>query len=124
MPHATHCCAIHGCKYGKDDCPVVNRNVMQVYACEDCEDLPAPKTQHDLKVDPEQFLQLMNGTKRHEVRDTTDRSFEVGDQLFLHEFIRETQQYTGEIVCFSVSNITSGGTYGLPEKICVMSLAN
>jgi hypothetical protein len=25
--HDTHCCAIHGCKYGDDDCPVVSGEV-------------------------------------------------------------------------------------------------
>ena len=34
--HRTHCCVIHGCKYGDSDCPVVNKEVMQEYLCEDC----------------------------------------------------------------------------------------
>ena len=37
-PHATHCCITHGCKYGDEDCPVVNGKVAQVYPCEDCPD--------------------------------------------------------------------------------------
>ena len=32
----THCCIIHGCKYGKPDCVVVNRKTRQAYLCEDC----------------------------------------------------------------------------------------
>jgi hypothetical protein len=33
---ASHCCVIRGCKYGYEDCPVVNGEVIQEYVCEDC----------------------------------------------------------------------------------------
>ena len=36
--HTEHCCAIHGCKYGRDDCPVETKKKAQSYACEACED--------------------------------------------------------------------------------------
>jgi hypothetical protein len=36
--HARHCCRLHGCKYGYDDCPVVDDTVQQEYPCEDCHD--------------------------------------------------------------------------------------
>jgi len=39
--HVTHCCLIHGCKYGimtKDPCPVKLGEVKQEYRCEYCED--------------------------------------------------------------------------------------
>lgn len=36
--HASHCCVVHGCKYGEDDCPVVNRSIEQEYLCEGCSD--------------------------------------------------------------------------------------
>ncbi len=32
----SHCCVLHGCKYGNDDCPVYHRIVIQDYPCEDC----------------------------------------------------------------------------------------
>lgn len=35
--HATHCCVIHGCKYGDEDCPVVTKEVKQEYLCEECD---------------------------------------------------------------------------------------
>lgn len=35
--HRTHCCVIHGCKYGDEDCPVVLKEVKQEYLCEDCD---------------------------------------------------------------------------------------
>ena len=36
--HETHCCVLHGCKYGDDDCPVVNKLTKQKYICEQCEE--------------------------------------------------------------------------------------
>lgn len=36
--HAAHCCKWHGCKYGDEDCPVVNGKVEQEYPCEYCSD--------------------------------------------------------------------------------------
>jgi len=33
---ASHCCLIHGCKYGYDDCPVVTGKEMQDGACYEC----------------------------------------------------------------------------------------
>lgn len=38
----THCCPVHGCKYGHDDCPVAAGAVQPVYprnnGCESCAD--------------------------------------------------------------------------------------
>lgn len=39
--HATHCCLLHGCKYGDDACPVKSREVAQEYPCEYCPEEPA-----------------------------------------------------------------------------------
>lgn len=36
--HQTHCCIIHGCKYGDEDCPVVSGEIKQAYPCEYCSD--------------------------------------------------------------------------------------
>lgn len=35
--HAAHCCAAHGCKYGKLGCPVTAGTVKQEYPCEQCD---------------------------------------------------------------------------------------
>jgi hypothetical protein len=35
--HTEHCCVIHGCKYGKPDCPVETRASTQSYPCESCQ---------------------------------------------------------------------------------------
>jgi len=34
--HTEHCCLVHGCKYGDEDCPVVTKNKTQSYPCEEC----------------------------------------------------------------------------------------
>jgi len=34
--HTSHCCVLHGCKYGDTDCPVVNKEADQEYVCETC----------------------------------------------------------------------------------------
>lgn len=34
--HITHCCVLHGCKYGDSDCPVATEDAVQEYACEWC----------------------------------------------------------------------------------------
>ena len=34
--HQSHCCVIHGCKYGFLDCPVSNGEIVQKFPCESC----------------------------------------------------------------------------------------
>ena len=34
--HRTHCCVLHGCKYGDEDCPVESGEIKQDYICESC----------------------------------------------------------------------------------------
>ena len=36
--HWTHCCILHGCKYGDRYCPVANGEFIQRYLCQDCDD--------------------------------------------------------------------------------------
>lgn len=48
--HSSHCCDIHGCKYGDDDCPVELKEVAADYKCEQCyweeeEDMRNPRMQ-------------------------------------------------------------------------------
>jgi len=33
----THCCIVHGCKYGKADCVIKARLRVQEYLCESCD---------------------------------------------------------------------------------------
>ena len=36
--HTSHCCILHGCKYGDTDCTVTNATHKQEYLCESCVD--------------------------------------------------------------------------------------
>lgn len=34
--HTSHCCILHGCKYGDEDCTVTSKIREQQYPCESC----------------------------------------------------------------------------------------
>lgn len=77
-----------------------------------------------LKIDPDQLWRIMLRLKRHEVRECndTDRDFQVGDTLFLTGYYREEKENTGGWALCVVTDITHGGTYGLPPNLCVMTI--
>lgn len=76
---------------------------------------------HYLKTWPKQFIAVLTGDKRHEVR-VNDRDFKAGDVLQLQEYDPDTKLYTGNEVPVRVTYITYGGTFGLPENLAVMSI--
>lgn len=87
---------------------------------------------HQLKIWPGAFDAVASGAKRHEVRGS-DRDFEVGDSLVLREFVpdgtcdvatRESRGiYTGRSLLRRITYITPAGSWGLPENVCVLSIA-
>lgn len=76
---------------------------------------------HELKCHPEPFLSLTVGNKTHEVRKD-DRDFRVGDVLHMREWNPDTQKYTGCEAWFRVTYKTTGGSWGLPDGLCVLSV--
>lgn len=48
--HIAHCCYIHGCKYGDEDCPVVSGEVAQKYPCYDCNEEIEPYTLEEIEL--------------------------------------------------------------------------
>jgi hypothetical protein len=48
--HAAHCCLVHGCKYGHQDCPVTEGKAEQMYPCEYC------TANQVVEVDPTELL--------------------------------------------------------------------
>lgn len=81
------------------------------------------QTTHILKIDPAQFDEIRLGYKRHEVRRTDDRAFKFGDILCLQSFDRVEQRFhRDDELLATVTDITRGGTYGLPEDLCVMTI--
>lgn len=76
---------------------------------------------HELKTWIEPFKALRDGRKVHEVR-RDDRHFHVGDDLMLREWDEHGQRYTGRFVHAVITYKSDGGTWGLPEGLCVMSI--
>lgn len=76
---------------------------------------------HELKIDPERLAEIIAGTKRHEIR-VFDRDFQVGNTLKLIAYNRSTNEYAGPMATVKVTNITSPGSYGLPDNLSVMSI--
>lgn len=37
LVHAAHCCGVHGCKYGNEDCGVAAGTLEQKHPCEYCD---------------------------------------------------------------------------------------
>jgi Domain of unknown function (DUF3850) len=78
-------------------------------------------TRHELKTWPRLFDATLSGFKKHEIR-VNDRDFKEGDELLLREWDPDKRAYTGRHVIAVISYMTKGGTFGLPESLCVMSL--
>jgi hypothetical protein len=64
-------------------------------------------TEHMLKVWPDFFDALANGSKPYEIR-WNDRRFAVGDKLILCEWEPNTDQYTGRALCKTVTHVLHG----------------
>ena len=77
---------------------------------------------HLVKSDPASFAQVLDFTKRHEVR-RDDRDYQVGDRLLLMEWLPEPG-YSGRCIRALITAKTSGGSYGLPADLCVLSIVN
>ena len=77
---------------------------------------------HELKVDPEFMLDLLEGKKTFELRKD-DRGFNVGDELFLREYNRKTELYSGIQVERTVLYVLRDAPhFGLMPGYCIMSL--
>ena len=76
---------------------------------------------HYLKVWTKQFDAVRRGAKTHEVRKG-DKDYRAGDIIIMREFDPHSSEYTGKCLETQVTFITRGGTFGIPEDICVMSI--
>lgn len=77
---------------------------------------------HELKVWPEYFKPLWEGTKTFEVR-RNDRNFQVGDMLVLLEWDAISDEWTGSGVCKRVTYILDEPTF-VKEGYIIMGLSN
>lgn len=89
-------------------------------------------TTHDLKTWPQPFAAVLTGEKTYEIRKA-DRPFAAGDRLLLREWDPEIWEhpthgvpaargYTGRSILVEVTYLSTGGTWGLPADLCVMSI--
>ena len=76
--------------------------------------------EHDLKIMPKYFDDVVSGKKNFEIR-RNDRDFKVGDILLLREY--ERGRYTGREIRKKVKYVYYGdGTFGISEEFCIMGL--
>jgi len=78
---------------------------------------------HILKTWPKPFQDILNGTKKYELRKD-DRGFDVGDFLTLREWDPKTKQYTGRVILVKVIHITrySDKFDGLKDNFVIMGI--
>ncbi|MCC8939209.1 DUF3850 domain-containing protein [Bradyrhizobium sp. Arg68] len=63
--------------------------------------------EHTLKCWPEFFVAIKQGRKKHDLRRSNDRRFQVGDTLLLCEFDPRTNNYTDRTQRVLVTYVTS-----------------
>lgn len=74
--------------------------------------------EHRLKIHRKPFLDLESGAKTCEIRDCSDRDFQVGDSVLLM-LVDETGNPTPNELRRKITHIQTG--YGLPDDFCVLS---
>lgn len=67
-------------------------------------------TTHVLKSWEPFFKAFVSGAKKHDLRDDTDRNFDVGDELVLQEYLPFEGRYTGREFRMRVTYITGRET--------------
>lgn len=75
---------------------------------------------HKLKIWEPYFSKVISGEKTFEFRKN-DRGYEVGDTIVLREWSAKTG-YSGWQVIALITYILNGGSAGVPEDYCVMSI--
>ena len=78
-------------------------------------------SKHELKIWPEYFQAVWDGSKTFEVRKN-DRDYKVGDMLVLLEWDPNKDEWTGSGICKRVTYILDAPEY-LKEGYVVMGLA-
>lgn len=104
--HITHCCALHGCKYGDYDCPVTNALASQEYMCEECESEVVNPIFSDKPIivnvsildglniffNAKKFLALENETKLNVEKDI----LKVGSLIYIKSDIKNQEEVVSE----------------------------
>ena len=65
---------------------------------------------YEVKSWPWLFSKMIEGSKKHDMRDKRDRDYEVGDVMKLREFDPRSGTYTGRSALFRITYITDNVT--------------
>lgn len=76
---------------------------------------------HELKSIPPFYQEVERGMKSFEVRKN-DRNFQVGDKLYLREWIPAGSAYTGREKVVTIVYILHGGKFGIDTEYVVMGI--
>jgi len=76
---------------------------------------------HDLKIHPEHFKAVCEGSKKAELR-VNDRDYKVGDLLLLREYFPETKEYSGHVTKQRVTHIINCDKFITDKGIVVLSM--
>jgi len=74
-----------------------------------------------LKIWPAEYDAIVQGKKTAEFRKN-DRDFNVGDVLILQKFDPETKTYLETSITALITHVVYGGSFGIPEGYCMMSI--
>lgn len=77
--------------------------------------------EHDLKIWPDNFADLISGAKRYEIRKA-DRGFKPDDVVWFREYDPLRKIYTGQECFARIVYLTPAGTWGLPTDLCVFGV--
>lgn len=74
------------------------------------------------------FQEIKAGSKKHDMRDRTERDYKVGTILLLEEYDHFNGRYTGETLLVRITYITDAvspcafSSAWLDKKACILSL--
>lgn len=82
--HEYHCCSMHGCKYGDDECPVYAKQIKQMYLCEYCSEVGFDSISdiHEY----EKYVDIIEDAKLKGLKEITI-DIKFVDKLFKGDFI-------------------------------------
>jgi ASC-1-like (ASCH) protein len=76
---------------------------------------------HKLKITPEYYFRVKTGQKAFEIRNKSDRDFQVGDEVQLIYFDKKTSSENAlfEVLYLRITYVFHGGTHGLDsDYVC------
>ncbi|QUJ69486.1 DUF3850 domain-containing protein (plasmid) [Photobacterium sp. GJ3] len=77
---------------------------------------------HELIIHAAEFTDILSGRKTHQLC-LNHHQYQVGDVLMVFE-IDEQGEMTGQEMTSQITHVLQGGSFGLAEGWCVLSLAN